>query len=341
MSNTQQKLKEKVIYRVDGGRVWGVSMGHVKRALISAQALKDRYDVSFIMKDYADGVQYVKDANFKVETIDKNDDNDDTLIEIVQKHKPSKVIFDLKENPYKRFFEFARGKKIQTIVFDILGKCSGSPDVIINDSIVPEYISYDTSKKNTMVLTGPSYFLSDELPTPVPLNERMINIAITMGGSDPAAITKKIVKFLLTNEDDKIYHVILGPLFSTEQEKEIKRLCHANPKFQIYCNPPNFLELLATQDLVICAGGRTLYECAYLGRPVIIVPSIDHEVTTAQIYHESTTSPNVGLWSAETTQKITSAMENYNSFERRREVSHLSRNLVDGLAYNRVMNILK
>jgi len=337
MHNTQ----EKVIYRVDGGRVWGISMGHIKRAMISATALKGLYEVSFVMKNYADGVQHVRNAGFEVETINKNDDTDATLIEIVNKHRPSKVIFDLKENPYKKFFEFARREKIQTIVFDILGKCHGAPDIIINDSIVPEYTSYAFNQKSTTVLTGPEYFLSEGLPTPLPLNEKVINVAITMGGSDPAAITKKIVKFLITHEDEKVYHIVLGPLFPAEEEKEIRRICLDPSRFRVYRNPPNFLELLAAQDLIICAGGRTLYECAYMGRPVVVVPSIDHEDTTAQIYHQLTTSPNVGLWSNETSHKIWRAMADYESLQRREEVFHLSRNLVDGLAYRRVMNIIK
>tara|TARA_R110002110_G_scaffold269913_1_gene485612 strand:- start:6743 stop:7756 length:1014 start_codon:yes stop_codon:yes gene_type:complete len=337
MHNTQ----EKVIYRVDGGRVWGVSMGHIKRAMISATALKGLYEVFFVMKNYADGVQYVRNAGFEVETISKNDDTDATLIEIVDKHRPAKVIFDLKENPYKKFFEFARGEKIQTIVFDILGKCDGAPDVIINDSIVPEYTSYTFNQKNTTVLTGPEYFLSEGLPTPLPLNEKVINVAITMGGSDPAAITKKIVKFLTTHEDEKIYHIVLGPLFPVEEEKEIRRLCLASHRFRIYRNPPNFLELLAVQDLIICAGGRTLYECAYLGRPAIVVPSIDHENTTAQIYNQLTRCQNVGLWTDKTAQAIWRAIEEYGSIRFRKEVSNLGRNLVDGLAYNRIMNIIK
>ena len=118
-------------------------------------------------------------------------------------------------------------------------------------------------------------------------------------------------------------------------------MCADEQRFRIYRNPSNFLELLATQDLVICAGGRTLYECAYLGRPIVIVPSIEHEAITAQIYNQLTSCPNVGLWTDRTSQKIWNAVNEYESLEFRKEVSTLSRKLVDGLAYNRIMNIIK
>ena len=330
----------KIIYRVDGGRVWGVSMGHIKRALISANALANSAAVSFIMKDYPDGVSYVRDAGFDIHTIDKDDNSDRTLINLVKKENPSTVIFDLRETPYREFFKYARGQNIKTVVFDILGKCSGAPDIVINDSIVSKYTSYSFDGDKTSLYTGPQYFLSNELPKPSPINNEIINIAVTMGGSDPAALTKKIVKFLVKKQNAKKYHIILGPLFSEECEKEIRNMCKTKQNFQIYRNPSSFLGLLVKQDLVICAGGRTLYESAYLGRPTIVVPSIEHEDVTAQEYSKLTKCPNVGLWSDKTPQKINDAMVQYENIEFRKEVSALGRSLVDGNAYNRIMNII-
>ena len=38
-------MKDVILIRVDGGKVWGISMGHVKRSLILAQALADKYKI--------------------------------------------------------------------------------------------------------------------------------------------------------------------------------------------------------------------------------------------------------------------------------------------------------
>ena len=146
--------KDKIIYRVDGGRVWGVSMGHVKRAMISAMHLANLYEVVFIMKDYKDGISYVNYSGNAVETIGINDDRDETIVELIKKHDPIKVIFDLRSNPYNSLFDFARDNNIKTIVFDILGDCGGSPDIIINDSFVPEFTSYSLESKKTSLYIG-------------------------------------------------------------------------------------------------------------------------------------------------------------------------------------------
>ena len=332
--------KDKIIYRVDGGRVWGVSMGHVKRAMISAMHLANLYEVVFIMKDYKDGISYVKDSGFAVETIGINDDRDETIVELIKKHDPIKVIFDLRSNPYNSLFDFARDNNIKTIVFDILGDCGGSPDIIINDSFVPEFTSYSLESKKTSLYIGPEYFLSEGLPSPEELNEKITNVAVTMGGSDPAGLTKKIVEILIESSENKQYNIILGPLFCDISEQYIREICRGKKNFIIYKNPTNFLGILALQDLVICAAGRTLYECAYLGRPTIVVPSIEHERVTAVKYSELTKSHNVGLWQDDTPLKIKKSISRYENFQLREELHFLGRSLIDGNANDRIMKLL-
>ena len=262
------------------------------------------------------------------------------MIEISKKYMPTKVIFDLRETPYEDFFSFAREKNIKTIVFDTLGNVSGQPDIIINDSFVSRFTSYSCDRESTIVHTGPQYFLSDKLPKPLPLKRNISNIAITMGGSDPAGLTEKIVRSLSFLETTKKYNIILGPLFCEHVEEIIRNFCHNQPQYEIYRNPSNFLEILSKQDLIMCSAGRTLYECAYLGRPTIVIPSIEHEYVTAENYSRLTGCVNVGIWNKNTGHKILEAMREYENLEFREEMSQLSRQLVDGKAQSRIMEII-
>ena len=117
-------MKKDVLFRVDGGKVFGISMGHIKRCLILARALADQYTAVFIMKDYADGVDYVKRQGIVVEPIGVDDDSEATLIGLCETYSPARIIFDLPSNSYSAFFEYARTRKIPTIVFDIVGRCA-------------------------------------------------------------------------------------------------------------------------------------------------------------------------------------------------------------------------
>jgi UDP-2,4-diacetamido-2,4,6-trideoxy-beta-L-altropyranose hydrolase len=333
-------MMKNILYRVDGGRVWGVSMGHVKRALLVAEKIPKSYNIIFVMKDYPDGVSYVRDKGFEVETISRYDNSDETLISVLKKYAPLKVLFDLKENPYEDLYSYTRKNNIETIVFDILGKCRGAPDVLINDSFVPEFTSYPFDENNTRMYLGPEYFLCDKLPEPQPLNRKADTIAVTMGGSDPAGLTVKIVDQLIELGHSKDYIIILGPLFPEKSEKEIRTKCVGNKNFKIVRDPPNFLHILASSDLIMTAAGRTLYECALLGRPALVIPSIEHEDVTAKRYELLTGCLNMGLWNDNTPNKISNSIKKYENYKYRKSLSLGGQKIVDGKADKRIIKLL-
>ena len=62
------------------------------------------YKVVFAMKNYQDGIDFVKKSGLEVEVIDADDDSDSSLINISEKHNPTKIIFDLYSTPHTYFF---------------------------------------------------------------------------------------------------------------------------------------------------------------------------------------------------------------------------------------------
>jgi len=299
----------------------------------------ERYNIVFVMKNFLDGVSYVRNKGFTVEVINEDDSRDDTLIKLAHKYEPEKIIFDLYNNPYKRIFAYAKKNKISTVVFDSIGTFRGDSDIIINESFVDKFTSYEP-KKGTKLFVGPQYFLIDDMLNSLPLNKKIDKIAITMGGSDPANLTEKIVQALLAFKSLKKYSIILGPLFSKSSEKELRKLCIDKENFLVIRNPPSLIKLLSDQDLVICAGGRTLYECAFLGRPAIIIPSIEHEETTAIKYNQLTGCYNLGLWSEKSSAQLLDIIKKYENYAFRKKIYDLSCELVDGKASDRIGHIL-
>lgn len=333
-------MKKIALFRVDGGKVIGISMGHVKRCLLLSRALTDKYKVVFIMKEYSDGVDFAKRQGVVVEPIGVDDNSDASLIGLCETYSPAKIIFDLPANTYSAFFEYAKTRKIQTIVFDIVGKCAGKPDILINDSFVKEFALYPHLDDKTRLYTGPDYFLMDAQPEFVPLRTNVKDIMVTQGGSDPTGLTIEVLRCIKSGDFQHTVNVVLGPLFT--DHKAIHAVAGTDNHIRIYENPADFLQLLSRQDIVITAAGRTLYECACAGRPVIVTPSIEHEAVIAAEYARLTGCFNIGLWHAhESSSRLANALYAYsNSFSLRNSVSEGGRKFFDGKALERIISLI-
>ncbi|MDD5005993.1 MAG: DUF354 domain-containing protein [Candidatus Omnitrophica bacterium] len=333
-------MKKVILFRVDGGKVWGISTGHIRRSLILANVLSSKYKIIFVMKNYPDGVDFVKNRGINVELIDINDDSDASLINLCAKYSPEKIIFDLYSNPYTDLLEYAHARQIQTIVFDILGKCAGCPDILINDSFVGDFTKYPHLINKTRLYLGTKYFIIAKPIKIIPIRHKVKDVMITMGGSDPAGLTLKIMRSVLKDSMDFTAHIILGPSFTGH--KEVYDIVKSRRNIKVHKNPLNFLKLLSLQDVVITAAGRTLYECAYLGKPVIIVPSIDHEIVVSAEYAKLTGSFYVGHWDdVISPAKIIKALDYYkNNYSKREPIFKSSRNLVDGSGLKRILAII-
>lgn len=101
-------------------------------------------------------------------------------------------------------------------------------------------------------------------------------IAVTMGGADPKRLTLEAVQQLhKMAAPDSSVTVIIGPLFSTAYEQEIRNAAPGN--FEFLRNPTDFDQHLADADIVLCSGGGTLLESLSLGRPTVVFPQNEAE----------------------------------------------------------------
>lgn len=333
-------MKKTILFRVDGGKVWGTSMGHIKRAILLAGKLRYKYDIIFIMKNFPDGVGFVKGLGFEVITIAVNENSDRTLKDLCEKYKTTKLVIDLYDCPYTSFFEYTRSKNIKTIVFDLTGKFSQDADILINDTLVKEFTVYPKLSGKTRKYLGPKFFVMDDNVNLVPIRETIKNIMVTTGGSDPAGLSLKILRSMPEILFKFNINVALGPLFT--EHKDVLKIVGSRTSVKVYDNPPNFLELLSHQDVVITSAGRTLYECAFFGKSVITVPSIEHEENTSQEYSVLTGSIDLGLWNdKESPGRLAKAISFYEDNPViRQSIYKKSSNLVDGRGLKRVLGII-
>ncbi|WP_419783705.1 glycosyltransferase [Maridesulfovibrio sp.] len=303
-----------------------------------AQELRKEHEVIYVMKPYADGQKFIRDHGFDVVSLPE--DSDDALIDICNDFQPERLICDLIETPYSLLFDYCRSHSILSIVFDTKGAVTGVPDMLINANISADSMVYPSPIPASARLMGPSYFMTHGMLKGASIKKKVLDVMITMGGSDPANLTALVLGTLKGRFPDLRLHIVLGPAFSGHDK--IRSIVADDPGIIIYSNPPGFLKLLRDMDIVITAGGGTLYECAWLGRPTITIPSIDHEEPIADGFAQRNCAILASPPDSQVNQRILIQRLQMliDKYELRLFMSKQGRLLVDGTGKHRILNAI-
>lgn len=276
-------LPQRVIVRVDAGAVRGLSYGHLSRCLVLAKALKKNSDakISFLMRDYPEGVTYARKNGMEVRTIPldlSQAEHDAFWIQKTRELKPDWTFIDL---PWLEscspIFPLLKKQGSKTLFIDDARFISPKVDTLLNSSILT---GKQTILKHpgTQYLLGPDYLIFDQTATPPKRTDKKFRILISFGGSDPSGLTLNVVRAIapLITKPEFILSVILGPGF-TEKKKETTNLLEQEKWVTLINAPEDIYAHFLNSDLVICAGGRTLYELNQLNVPAFPISSIAHE----------------------------------------------------------------
>ncbi len=272
--------------RVDAGSVRGLSFGHLSRCLVLARALKKKTHakIRFIMRDYPEGIEYAIKNGMTVETIPLElspAEHDALWLQKTEKFNPDWTFIDL---PYPDNFSkiCSRLKEVGSKILFIDDTRFKSPhvDTFLNSNIL-------ALKKNiikhpgTKYLLGPEFFIfnpSGRAKVTISSPSEKINVVLSFGGSDPSGLGFNVEKALKTNVTQKkiSLSIILGPGFKQKHKKKTRQLKHQSTT-KVVDAPMNIYSHFLNSDLVICAGGRTLYELYMLNIPAFPIASIEHE----------------------------------------------------------------
>jgi spore coat polysaccharide biosynthesis predicted glycosyltransferase SpsG len=274
----------KFLFRVDAGRIPGLSFGHISRCKVLAEALRKAFSCEsiFLMRDIPEGKMYATSHNMKVLLLSPDVDvrtENEIIVTTAAEFKPDWLVVDL---PYANmdtsYFAKIREMGARILFIDDSRFLTPEADVILNSSILALDRTRINSETNTRYFLGPRYFIFDdsELRTEPDRIEGIFNIVMTFGGSDPADITLKAVRLLIRKKwNNVLFRVLLGPGYVGIEE--IKELTKDNASFEVVACAPKLLPLLSGSDLTICAGGRTMYELAYMNKKFFPVASAEHE----------------------------------------------------------------
>jgi spore coat polysaccharide biosynthesis predicted glycosyltransferase SpsG/CMP-N-acetylneuraminic acid synthetase len=244
-----------------------VGSGHAFRCLQLADELADQ-NVCFLLKDGEDWVEdMIRRFNYRV--IAERDLASD--LARLAPGEPRLVVNDvLNTHEAEILIQRTRGFKVVTI--EDLGPGARFADWVVNALYRPQ-----TPAANTV--WGARYAtLRDEfhdLP-PKRIRDRADDVLLAFGGTDPTGLGPRCAQLLSTL--DMNLHVVLGPGASDTSFP---------PGIKVSRAVPSMAQAMLEADLMVTSAGRTVYEAARTGTPVVVLAQNAREATHAHVGYES------------------------------------------------------
>lgn len=359
--------------RADGNTEIG--MGHVMRCLSVAEAAADldsRHPPVFITADTGCR-SLIEDRGFRVIVLDtdfrdmmselpiigelfrREEDTAGTVLLVDSYQAGSEYYLALKK--------MGRARPVRVVCFEDMGEAY-PVDLLINYNIyAPELAgnygwsgpdSDPAGKYPRKVLLGIAYMplrKAFQRPAEYVVKDKVTDVIITTGGSDPYFATAAFVEAL--RDDDMIagqgirLHLISGPFnqFADELKRRYQDCgneeCYDKKVLiTIHENVKDMRGLLLKSDVVITATGSTIYEVSSLGVPMIAFYFAENQRQGAEALESRTDIVNAGCFAedgAAVAGRIRTALEKCIKDKTYRELlSRQEKGLVDGKGAHRI-----
>ena len=338
-----------LIFRADGNN--SIGTGHIMRCLSLAIANQTQGGVSTIIS-YSDDTELlnrVKDANINLihpnSSYSKKRDIEFT-VRYIQQLPNAVMITD--GYHFDEEYQISLKETGNTLVSieDYVGHNFYHSDFIINQNIDAENLQYPC-QENTQLLLGTNYTILNPIFKSwggfVPVTpKKATNILVTLGGSDFNNQTIKVINSLKTLTDHNFKTIVVVGSSNknlTEIQKSLKH-CAANIKLII--NTKNMAQLIAESHLVLCAGGSTCWEVAFMGIPMINIIVAENQIMIANGIELKGGSRNLGWYKNVSEMTIAREIESLStSYQERVGMTKVLQSMVDEQGTKRILEALQ
>lgn len=255
---------KKVVFLCAGNKV--VGSGHAYRVGNLGHLLSQRnYDVTVCYRPGDELVRKVVEG-FSVPCRECDYLDVDRLHEF----HPDIVILDMLDTE----FEFVKSIREKSLVisFEDLGEGAAQADMVVNALYPEKQIRPRHYFGHNYVVLRPEF-----LGVEYSVREKVSRIILSFGGTDPNDLSLKV--FRAVNDycigQGITIEVILGLGYSGKITKEA---CFGE-HVEVRQNISNMAQALCRADVVFCSAGRTVYECAAVGVPAIVLCHNRREMT--------------------------------------------------------------
>ncbi len=217
-------------------------------------------------------------------------------------------------------------------------------DVVLNQNISASSAMYDKREPFTRLLLGSEYvllrpeFLAEPQAREYPAIGR--KVLVTMGGSDPQDVTRKVLLALLHMDTNFEARIVVGS--GNPRQDELQSLAARRVAVRLERSPANMAPLMRWADVAISAAGGTCWELAYLGLPSIVIALSRDQRGIASGLAGNDVAVSLGWHAKLSEERISDALNSLlGDRERRLAMSERGRNLVDGRGAERVVTFLQ
>ncbi len=324
--------------RADANREVGT--GHIMRCLSIADAARNLgEDTVFIIADPS-AEELLKKRNYPYIVLNSKWNDLDfelaLMFDIIHKNKIKKLLID-SYYVTEQYLEELR-KHVYTMYIDDLNKINYPVDCLVCYAPYYENFHYTDRYKNTKLLLGTKYaplrqeFIKCNAKC---IPEKIDNLLITSGGSDNFGFIDKMLADLDKGNYQRI--TALCGVYYDGFEHLIKKY-EPFPSVSIKKNVNNIKQYMEESDVVISAGGTTLYELAAVGVPTISYILADNQIDSANWWDKQ------GIISCAGNLKKDNVVENairlletdYRSYKQRRMRSDQMKKMIDGKGAQRI-----
>jgi UDP-2,4-diacetamido-2,4,6-trideoxy-beta-L-altropyranose hydrolase len=246
-----------------------VGLGHLRRCLSLGMALRARgMDVLVALDGGTEAMDLVAEAQFEGVRVDGRSPVD--VVRIATERALAGIVAD----SYRFDAEYLTRLRTTGAVVVAIDDCADRSlpvDLVVNSAVgvtTAAYVSITAAR----LLLGPRYVLLRPVfrgLAPHAIRESVERVLITVGGSDPRALTGRLIDSIRQHLPSSMVDVVAGPFGGPCHPLDDQTVCHVNPRA--------IHELMAEADLAICAGGQTAYELAAVGTPAIAVRTADNQ----------------------------------------------------------------
>jgi spore coat polysaccharide biosynthesis protein SpsF len=226
--------------------------------------------------------------------------------------------------------------------FDDRGDGAALADVLVDANRLPEEAA---GVPNVRALFGPDYIVLDERfaqahERPKVIRERVEEVLVFMGGSDPAGLTLRALDAL--EQLDPEWHTTVALGYAFQDCEEAQRRAARAPNVEVVVGPADLAAPMAQADMALCSGGIAMFEVACVGTPSIVWCQVPHELHNARLFTERGIVRCLGLGDEVEAGAAADALETLaNDAAARRAMSEAGKRAVDGRGLNRVMEAIE
>jgi UDP-2,4-diacetamido-2,4,6-trideoxy-beta-L-altropyranose hydrolase len=341
--------KKRLLFRADAGANLGT--GHVMRCLALTQAWHDAGGQAMLASAASLGglERRLAAEGLLIERLsaDPGSDEDARLtIELAKRFQARQVVIDGYQFS-SRYQKLVKTAGLWSLVIDDYGHAEHYwADAVLNQNLHAREGLYRHREPGVRLLLGPQYALlrrefgkwrSWRRSHP-PLARRVL---VTLGGADPANATQKVIAALSRLQGEGLEAVVVVGTNNPHLPALRAALPADSSTLRLLTDVKDMAELMAWADVVVCAGGSTCWELAYMGLPALTLVLAENQVDVAAGLAVHGVAQNLGWHTTLSEATLADALsELMRNGPARRTMSARGRELADGEGGPRVVKTL-